>query len=160
MLPLRTSKRGPAPRAPAGERDILDEALHYYRANVLFSNFSVDSAADRTLIYSTLYVSQLLKELVRVPRASDAASVVRVAGLRDVVAPGEEGWRIGQVLFEADSREEVTRFKAYFTQLRQELGERLLEKLYLPDGTKNKWWSMFSKRKFMGLELAEERNSN
>ena len=37
------------------------------------------------------------------------------------------------------------------------LGERLLERLYLPDGSKNKWWAMFSRRKFMGIELTDER---
>jgi hypothetical protein len=33
---------------------------------------------------------------------------------------------------------------------------RLLGVLYLPDGSKNKWWQAFSKRKFMGKELKDK----
>ena len=157
LLPLRTRKRGPAPRSPEGEEDIIDEILHYYRANVLFSRFKLEGGADHTLVYGTLYTSQLLKDLQRVARAEEAASVVRTVGLRPVTAPGEEGWSIGPVMTPARDRQEADAFKAYFTQLRQELGERLLERLYLPDGSKNKWWAMFSRRKFMGIELTDER---
>eukprot|EP00968_Pinguiococcus_pyrenoidosus_P015478 scaffold1435_cov267-Pinguiococcus_pyrenoidosus.AAC.2 len=53
LLPLRTKKRGPAQRSPEGEVDIIDEALTYYRANVLFATFSMSTGADRTMAVST-----------------------------------------------------------------------------------------------------------
>ena len=40
--------------------DIIDETLNYFRANVLFRNFDVRGATDRTLIYLTLYTHQCL----------------------------------------------------------------------------------------------------
>jgi actin related protein 2/3 complex, subunit 3 len=43
-------------------------------------------------------------------------------------------------------------FKAYFKQAREELGLRLVERVFA-DGAKSKWWQFFSKRKFMGKEL-------
>jgi actin related protein 2/3 complex, subunit 3 len=46
-------------------------------------------------------------------------------------------------------------FKAYFKQARDELGNRLLDRLFDVDGSKNKWWQAFSKRKFMGKELKD-----
>jgi hypothetical protein len=62
-------------------------------------------------------------------------------------------------------------FKAYFKQARDELGNRLLDRLFDSDGSKNKWWQVkclllidessdfsskaFSKRKFMGKELKD-----
>lgn len=49
----------------------------------------------------------------------------------------------------------VERFKAYFKQAREEVTIRLAERLFNADGTKNKWWQAFSKRKFMGKEMKE-----
>jgi actin related protein 2/3 complex, subunit 3 len=43
-----------------GQEDIIDEVLTLFRANVLFRNFEVMGAADRTLIYLTLHVVQCL----------------------------------------------------------------------------------------------------
>jgi hypothetical protein len=50
----------------AEQEDIIDETLFYFRANVMFRNFSIESAADRTLIYLTFYTQQCLRELERV----------------------------------------------------------------------------------------------
>jgi hypothetical protein len=33
-------------------------------------------------------------------------------------------------------------FKAYFKQARDELGSRLLDRLFDVDGSKNKWWQV------------------
>jgi actin related protein 2/3 complex subunit 3 len=44
--------------------------------------------------------------------------------------------------------------KQYLSQLRQEIANRLPEKVY-PDGGEaaSKWWLMFAKRKFMNKSL-------
>ena len=42
-------------------RDIVDEALYAFRANVFFRTFEVKGAADKLLIYLTLYVNLCLK---------------------------------------------------------------------------------------------------
>ena len=55
------------PRRAAGEEDIVDETLGYFKANVLFKHFEVKGAADRTLIYLTLYTTQCLKRLETCP---------------------------------------------------------------------------------------------
>ena len=46
--------------------DIIDEVLGYFRANVLFRNFDIRGAADRTLIYLTLYAVQCLVKCERI----------------------------------------------------------------------------------------------
>ena len=45
--------------------------------------------------------------------------------------------------------------RSYLTQLRQECGSRLVERVFLnsEDGKPSKWWTCFSKRKFMDLTL-------
>lgn len=67
ILPLRDSIRGPAPNLDtpitdgAVQEDIVDEVLRLFRANVLFKSFEVLNAADRLLVYLTLYTSLCLK---------------------------------------------------------------------------------------------------
>jgi len=74
MLPLKTKARGPAvtlDAAGAGaEEDPVDEALRLFRANVLFRNFEVQGAPDRTLIYLTLLIHQVRRPKFRRPRAA------------------------------------------------------------------------------------------
>lgn len=41
----------------------------------------------------------------------------------------------------------------YLIQMRQHVIERILDHIYLADGTPNKHWMMFAKRKFMGKTL-------
>ena len=36
--------------------DVIDEALHYFKANVFFRTYEIKSDADRVLIYVTLYI--------------------------------------------------------------------------------------------------------
>lgn len=39
--------------------DIVDEAVDYFRANVLFRSFEVKGPADRVLVYLTLFIQQV-----------------------------------------------------------------------------------------------------
>ena len=79
MLSLKTRARGPAvsldaTAAAGGDEDQIDEALRLFRANVLFRNFEVQGAPDRTLIYLTLLIHQ-----------------VRAAGKRGALGGGSAG---------------------------------------------------------------------
>uniref|UniRef100_A0A7R9YBM6 Actin-related protein 2/3 complex subunit 3 n=1 Tax=Pinguiococcus pyrenoidosus TaxID=172671 RepID=A0A7R9YBM6_9STRA len=155
LLPLRTKKRGPAQRSPEGEVDIIDEALTYYRANVLFATFSMSTGADRTMAYLTLFIGYCMKLLDRVGDVREAQRKVLEVGARPFAVPGDPEWVLGTMFPAPSSRTESDAFKAYFKQAREETAERLLAKLYKEDGTKNKWWAMFGKRKFMGLEMKD-----
>ena len=57
VLPLRASSGLQAVDA----RDVVDETIYTYRANVLFRNFEVKGPADKLLIYLTLFVCQCLR---------------------------------------------------------------------------------------------------
>lgn len=60
------------------------------------------------------------------------------------------GCCVGLYLFISDL------FRQYFTQLRQETGIRLVDSLINDDGTQNKYWFSFQKRKFMVREYSFE----
>lgn len=49
------------PLAAEGQTDIVDEAILYFRANVLFRSFKILSSSDKLLIYLTLFISQCLQ---------------------------------------------------------------------------------------------------
>lgn len=132
---------------------MIDETLNYFRANVLFRNFHVDGGADRTLIYLTLFTAMCLKEMERVDKKDQAIRDLRNIAIRQFSIPGDAGWPLGGLFPAPARREEGDAFKAYFKQAREELAQRLVERLFNADGTKNKWWQAFSKRKFMGKEL-------
>jgi actin related protein 2/3 complex subunit 3 len=52
------------------------------------------------------------------------------------------------------NRNEAEALKQYLSQVRQELAQRLLARIF-EDGTDkpSKWWLSFNKRKFMGKSL-------
>ena len=64
LVPVRSSKGHPAAAADVS-KDIVDETLYAFRGNILFRNFEVKGAADKLLIYLTLYVSMCLKRKSR-----------------------------------------------------------------------------------------------
>lgn len=47
------------------EMDIIDEAFFYFKPNVFFKTYEIQSNADRVLIYLTLYIIECLKRLAR-----------------------------------------------------------------------------------------------
>jgi hypothetical protein len=82
MLPLKTRARGPAvsldaTAAAGGDEDQIDEALRLFRANVLFRNFEVQGAPDRTLIYLTLLIHQVRAAGKRGARGGGSAGAAR-----------------------------------------------------------------------------------
>ena len=42
--------------------DIIDEALIYFRINVLFKNFNIEGDADKLLVYITVFIQKCLEK--------------------------------------------------------------------------------------------------
>jgi len=156
ILPLKTKYKGPAPTGALGDddMDIIDEALMYFKANVFFRNYEIKSEADRVLIYLTLYIIECLKKLDRCHSKNQGLKEMHSLAIARFELPGEAGFPLNAMYTKpADSREEET-MRSYLTQLRQEIGLRLCDKVFDPDTDKpSKWWTCFSKRKFMGKAL-------
>ncbi|EDV22476.1 uncharacterized protein TRIADDRAFT_28737, partial [Trichoplax adhaerens] len=154
LLPINTSYKGPAPKGD-GSPDIIEEALYLFKANIWFKNYEVKSDADRTLIYLTLYISECLKKLQKCPTKNAGTKELYTEALTNVVIPGEAGFPLSS-LYQKPSKSDGDLMRLYFTQLRQELGVRLLEKVYCePDGKPSKWWMCFSRKKFMDKRLGQ-----
>ncbi|RHZ82247.1 hypothetical protein Glove_110g113 [Diversispora epigaea] len=152
LLPIKTKFRGPAPSAPSDTDDIIDEALDLFRANCLFRNFEIKGNADRVLIYLILFISDGLNRLVKNPSQKEAMKNLNTKALDNFALPGEPGFPLNALYSAPSNRSDADLLRQYLTQLRQELANRLVERVYV-DGKPSKWWMCFQKRKFMNKSL-------
>jgi actin related protein 2/3 complex subunit 3 len=156
LCPLRTELKGPAMIIAEGQEDIIDEVITNFRANVLFRNFEVLGGADRTLIYLTLHAVQCL---VRCEKIEDKPSALRelkaLSKTNPFTIPGESNFPLGGLFTPPATKAEGDAWRSYFRQAREELAIRICDRLFDTDGTKNKWWQAFSKKKFMGKEMKD-----
>ena len=151
-----TTTRGCVP-TPPGDSDIVDEALDLFKANIFFSTYEVKGKADRILIYCTLYVILCLKKLARCPNSAKAVQDMYALALQRFALPGESDFPLN-AFYEKPKDNEKEELRKYFTQLRLEVGYRLVERVFDPnmnggDDKPSKWWVCLSKRKFLNLSL-------
>jgi len=153
ILPIKTQVRGPAPPAKSDASDIIDETLNFFRANVLFRNYKYEGPADLTLCYLTVYIAECLRLFSKYKTKNEAQkNIVPLAVSGNFAIPGEKGFPLPGFFSPPQSKTEDDNFRAYFRQLREETANRLILKAFKEDGSQNKWWISFSKRKFMNVE--------
>ena len=95
-LPIRTQVRGPAPK-DYSETDILDEALHFFKANVFFRNYEIKNESDRLLIYMTLYITECLKKLQKCSNRNQAQNEMYTLAISKFDIPGDQGFPLNSV---------------------------------------------------------------
>ncbi|XP_027074847.1 actin-related protein 2/3 complex subunit 3-like [Coffea arabica] len=149
LLPLKSHIKGPAPASDT--TDIVDEAISFFRANVFFKNFDIKSSADKLLIYLTLYINVALKKLEGCRTLAEGTKAIINLGLEKVPVPGESGFPFPGLFTPPQSQKEAELFRNYLRQIREETSGRLLSVAYRHNGTPNKWWLAFAKRKFMNI---------
>ncbi|KAL2482730.1 Actin-related protein 2/3 complex subunit 3 [Forsythia ovata] len=151
LLPLKSHIKGPAPVSEQDSTDIVDEAITFFRANVFFRNFDIKSSADKLLIYLTFYINIALKRLEGCRTLAEGTKAIINLGLEDVPVPGESGFPFPGLFALPKTPKESVLFRNYLKQIREETSGRLLSVAYRPNGTPNKWWLAFAKRKFMNI---------
>ena len=153
LLPIKTTTRGPAPLVADSEDDIIDEVLHFFKPNVLFKHFEVKGGADRVLIYLTLYITQCLQKLEKCPSSMEGLKALTAMAHESFKIPGETNFALGSFFPAPASSQEGDLCRAYLKQVREEMGRRLVAKVYGEDGHPSKFWLVFAKRKFMNKAL-------
>ncbi|KAF8075496.1 hypothetical protein N665_1090s0012 [Sinapis alba] len=153
LLPLKSHIKGPAPVSEQDRTDIVDEAITFFRANVFFTNFDIKSPADKLLIYLTFYINVALKRLEGCRTLAVGTKAIINLGLEDTPVPGETGFPFPGLFSLPSSQEEADLFRNYLKQVREETSGRLLSVAYRANGTPNKWWLAFAKRKFINVVL-------
>lgn len=154
LLPLRTQFKGPAPK-DSSDFDIIDEALHFFKANVFFRNYEIKSEADRTLIYITLYISECLKKLQRCTSKNNGLKEMNTLALARIYLPGEAQFPLNAMYTRPADRHDEDTMRSFLQQIRHETGVRVCEKVFDPATDKpSKWWMCFVRRKFMDKSLS------
>jgi len=156
LLPLKTKYKGPAPpKASVTEEDpdIVEEALDLFKANVLFRNYEVKGPADRVLVYLTLYIQQCLVTIGTASKGEADKQLFQLA-IQNFAIPGDRNFALQGFVTNPKDRNEADTTRLYLTQLRQETGARLLERMYVgSDQVPSKWWTCFNKKKFLNKTL-------
>ncbi|XP_012440691.1 actin-related protein 2/3 complex subunit 3 [Gossypium raimondii] len=158
LLPLKSRKKGPgpAPVSEQGKTDIVDEAITFFRCNVFFRNFDIKGPADKLLIYLTFYINLSLKKLEGCRTLAEGSKAILNLGVENVTIPGESGFPFTGLFSLPQSQQEAELLRDYLKQIREETSGRLLGVAYRPNGTPNKWWLAFAKRKFMNIALLDK----
>lgn len=106
------------------------------------------------LIYGILYISDCLSRIKPNLSQRDAEKTLQAAALEHFAIPGEPGFPLNAQFAPPRDRSEAETLRNYMSQMRQELGMRLVQRLYEGgDGRPSKWWMSFQKRRFMGKSL-------
>ena len=140
------------PSAPADEADIIDEVIGFFKANTLFKQFQPQGAGDRLLIYLTLYITECLKIIEKCATPVDAMKQLTSKAHESFKIPGDAGFALGSFYPGPTTSQEADLCRGYLKQAREEIGRRLIEKVYV-DGAPSKFWTTFAKRKFMNKAL-------
>lgn len=150
LLPIKTKVKGPAPVGKEGEDDIIDEAIRFFRANVLFASFEIKGGADRLLVYLTLFLNQCIVRLAaKAKNKKEGEKIMFDISKETFPLPGEDGWKLGGHFPSAKTRAEAEDARNYLKQVREEAATRILNRVFDDQGNPNKHWMAFSKRKFM-----------
>ncbi len=105
------------------------------------------------MVYLTLFIHQCLKKVEKKANKADALRELMTLAQGGHYIPGDPGWPLGQVMPVPKASNEADSLRAYFRQLREGLVPRLADRIYNEDGTPNKHWMAYSKKKFMNKEF-------
>lgn len=72
------------------EMDIIDESLFYFKPNVFFKTYEIQSNSDRVLIYLTLYITECLKRLQRIQTKEHALAEMYSLAISRFDIPGKD----------------------------------------------------------------------
>lgn len=132
--------------------DIIDEALIYFRANVLFKNFPIRGDADKLLVYITVFISKCLETAAG--QDVDKTKFLMKSLVDDCEwTPNYKAHFFNTLVNLKPS--EVNELQLYLKSVRKEVVLRLQFILYDSDykTLDLKYWLGFSRKKFMGYEM-------
>lgn len=159
FLTFKTKFRGPVqmcdPKHLIDDQiDIIDEALLYFKANIFFRSYEIQSDADRIIIYLTLFITECLKRLQKSTSKDQAIQDMYSLAISRFDVPGDPNFPLNGMFHRPAKHEQVELMKNYMTQLRQECSLRLVDRVF-QSSRPSKWWTCFSKRRFMDMSLSK-----
>lgn len=126
-----------------------------FRANIFFKNFEIKGPADRTLLYALLFLQECLAQISIGKSRKELEKLLMIsASGSNFPIPGDSKFNLSAIFPNPKSNSEAEELRKYLTELRVELVNGLLDKLFHDSADEpNKWWLSLSKRKFMNKSL-------
>ena len=156
--------------------DLLDEALTYFRLNVLFKNYPIKSDGDKLIVYSTVFISKCLEIFFN--NSSDikkCKDLLKELILEAEWSPNYKSHFLNGILTSSENSNsnnndnlnstnnsnfnfnsnEILALQKYLKSVRTELVYRINYILFDEEGatSKNKFWLPYAKKKFLGFEM-------
>ncbi len=137
--------------------DIIDEAIIYFRANVLLKNFPMKGDADKLLVYITVFIQKCLEVISNDTDVNKAKS-----NLKNLIDDAEYNPNNKSHFFNSlvtINNSEITELQNYLKSVRKEVVNRMQYLLFdaLWGTLDLKFWLMFAKRRFMGYEMPSKK---
>lgn len=136
--------------------DIIDECLTYFRANILFKNFSIKSDADKIIVYLTVFISKCLSTISDTYQDPKKSKEL----LQNLItecewSPTLKTHFLNTILI--INQNEVIDLSKYLKSLREETVYRLYYLLFQAPGSNLdlKFWIGYSRKLFLGYEMPQ-----
>lgn len=134
--------------------DIIDEAIIYFRGNVLFKSYAINNDTDKVIIYLTVFISKCLETVYNNQTNLKKAKEMLVSLVSEAeFSTTNKTHFLNNILTINNSQ--VPDLQKYLKSIRQETVNRLIT-LWLEGEDSNvhlKHWFSYSKKKFLGYEM-------
>ena len=133
------------------ELDIIDEAIIYFRANVLFKNFTIEGDADKLLVYITVFIQKCLERANDPNPAKAKENMKKLVDQCEYIPSTDNFFNV----LVTKIKEQIPNLQKYLKSIRKETVERLIYILFEDERTKMdfKYWVALGKKKFMGYDM-------
>ena len=119
---------GHAPiQADETKEDIIEEAIKYFRINVLYRNFEIKGDADKLMIFLTVLIQKILDIIASAPKKEDADKNLGKFILETMPVAGEAGFFMGGMVTKAVADADNFKFREYLKHLRAETIKRMMQ---------------------------------
>ena len=132
--------------------DIIDEALIYFRINVLFKNFNIEGDADKLLVYIIVFIQKCLEKGNDPDIKKAKENINKLVSTCEWIPKSENFFNM---LADSKDTSNVGNLQKYLKEIRQEVVKRLIYILFdnIPTSMDRKFWLGLGKKKFMGFDM-------
>jgi len=132
--------------------DIIDEALIYFRINVLFKNFNIEGDADKLLVYIIVFIQKCLEKGNDPDIKKAKENINKLVSTCEWIPKSENFFNM---LADSKDTSNVGNLQKYLKEIRQEVVKRLIYILFDNPSTSmdRKFWLGLGKKKFMGFDM-------
>lgn len=158
LVPIKTSKTPildfKTIKLQDGTTDIIDEALSYFRANILFKNFSLKNEADKVIVYTTVFISKCIEVIYQHYKDPKKSKELLTALITEAEWSSTLTSHFLNTILVIKSNE-VVDLQKYLKQIRTEVVYRLNYIFFEQEGASLdiKYWIGYAKKKFLGYDM-------